>query len=584
MANNFLTFLTESGNDTQTVGGFASNREENSFDSAFAKTYEDLMAESVNPMMDTATIVNNPAIFETYKKGLLSSVEEFCERANDRFEDGSATDVGNFANIYNQISDMFDNCREDFIKESTKVGSLLPIKMVDFPLIVKQQLKVVSKDILQAEVTKSPVIKKHIERSFIVDNQTGKRWEYPQCFFKDDFQEIYDAGKGYKIKDTPVDVPCMDFDIVTLTDAPVAGRESISINTKIIACVLEDGTKFPVNMRIDLANGMWQGGLFKDKEITKADGSVVTVNDCITGYVDFVTNTTTVSSASGQIKQVIFGGYLSNDLNERTVGFDWQREEREWKIEDGHRVDIPWSIEDLEDAKALLDIDLYQKSYSRLTDYLVQMEDANCLKFLDDEFKKYDGVELDPLGFNPIIRKQSFDCDSTIATVALPCEYIEKQLKFQIDRFIIDICDTTKMEDLTFVCYGNPRYISLLSPNVNWVVKNGDMVGGVKLNYAYGIMTSGGVKVQVVSTNKIDSKKMPGLRFIPYPLNKEQMTFKHYKYVSHILTHANSAYRAADRPGGSYTNIVGVSRYTNASVQGIQGHMDFTNDNFILKN
>ena len=146
-----------------------------------------------------------------------------------------------------------------------------------------------------------------------------------------------------------------------------------------------------------------------------------------------------------------------------------------------------------------------------------------------------------------------------------------------------DIADTAKLDDFTFVIYGNPRYISLLNDKVNWVTRPGSTSNGVKLDYGYGIMTSGDVKVQVVSTKKVNAtydktaKEYNGLRIIPFPLSEEQFTFKHYKYTSHILTSQNSAYRNAKLPGGSYTYLLGTSRYTNAAVQGIQAQLKFTN-------
>ena len=196
-------------------------------------------------------------------------------------------------------------------------------------------------------------------------------------------------------------------------------------------------------------------------------------------------------------------------------------------------------------------------------------------------FEKYDGAVLNPLDFNPFVTKRRFDCDSTIATVALPSEYIANQLKFEIDRFIIDIADTAKLEDVSFVIYGNPRWISLLDPKVNWVVRNGDMMGGVKLNYSYGVMTSGNTKVQVVSAMKIDAHTMNTIRIVPYPTNKDTITFKHYKYSTHIMTAQNSGYRSPDLPGGSATYLMGTSRYVNAHVQGIQGDLGFDNADFI---
>lgn len=577
-----LPFMTESGErfqETVTIGAFNNGNEANSFDAHFKEVADKFAASGISITENTNDIVKDPTLWESYRDSLLEVLAE--ESTNLEIDTH-----GTRSAYMDQIKAMLDNRRDMLIKESTTVGQLLPIKMIDFPLIVKDHLKNVIKDIMQCEVTKSPLIKKQIQRTWVVDKQTKERYEYPQCFYrKGQWQKIFDAGKGLKIKNDPVALPIFNYEIIAnLVDGvAIPDREKISFNTKIIAAVLADGTEIPMDMRINLADGSWLGGLI-DKKVKLADGTEVEVKDCITGHVDFVKNTTSVSSASGQVVSVIFDGYISNDKNERAVTFDYTREEKEWKIEDGHRVDVPYSIEDLEDAKALLDLDLYKMTYTNLSEYLVNMEDAQGLAWLDDEFDRMKGAtEVDPLDFVGFVKEQSFDCDSSYATTALPCEYIETMLKFVIDRFVIDIADTAKLEDLTFVIYGNPRYVSLLGDKVNWVIKNGDSVGGVKLTYSYGIMNAGGVKIQVISSDKIDAATHKGLRVIPYPTHDNKMTYKHYKYTTHILTAANSAYRDADRPGGSYTNIVGVSRYTNAGLQGIQGHINFVNEDQYIK-
>lgn len=575
-----LPFLTESGSDFQqtvTIGSFSNGNSYNSFDEHFSELANNFKSGGIAITEDTQQIIKTPEIWEQYRDELIRPIVEYCS-------DLSWDEYGNVAGLGEQIKEMMDNRRDMLVRESTSVGQLLPIKMIDFPLIVKDHLKNVIKDIMQCEVTKSPLVKKQIQHTWIVDKQTKKRYEYPQCFYRNQYREIFDAGKGLKLNDTPVTLPTFNYNIIeNLVDGvSIPERERISFNTKIVKAILADGTEIPVDMRINMSDGSWLGGLI-DKEVTLADGTTQQVQDCITGHVDFVTNTTSIASASGQVVSVVFEGYLMNDLNERAVTFDYSREEREWKIEDGHRVDIPYSIEDLEDAKALLDLDLYKMTYTNLSEYLVNMEDADGLGWLDDEFEKYDGVVVDPLNFDGFIKHQQFDCDSSYATTALPCEYIETMLKFLIDRFVIDIADTAKLEDLTFVIYGNPRYVSLLGDKVNWVVKNGDSIGGVKLTYSYGIMNSGGVKVQIVSSDKIDAATHKGLRIIPYPTHENKMTYKHYKYTTHILTAANSAYKDPDRPGGSYTNIVGISRYTNAGLQGIQGHITFVNEDQWIK-
>lgn len=578
-----LNFLTESSKDfkeTETIGAFSLGEDKNSLDSMFENACNELMAGNIDPMVDINLMIKNKALMESYKDTLLSQLQADCDEYA-QVEGGSR-----YATLYEQTSQLFDNCVDDLILESTRVGQLLPIKAIDLPVIIKQNLAIASKDIIQTEVTKSPVIKKHIERRWIVDEKTGKRWEYPQCFFKEDYKEIFNAGKGLPIKDTPVTLPVFNYSVAEhLTDATDPTQEKITFDLKIVKVNVElpkkddpgqnEVVEVPVDMRINMSDSTWLGGQIKDPNTNE-------IVDVVTGTVDFIANTVTLSCAAGKVKSVVFGGYLSNEANLRTVTFDRTREEFEWKIEDGFRAEVPYSLEELEDAKALMDMDLYKLTYNDLGDILVQMEDSKILDYLDEQYEKYKGVELDPLGFNSFIREQTFDCDSSTQTVALQVEYIQKMLKFWIDRFVIDICDTAKIENMTFVIYGNPRYISLLDPEVNWVVKSGNSVGGVKSNYSYGIMNAGGLKIQVVSTMKYDSKKERKLRFIPFPMSSDQFTFKHYKYTTHILTAQNSAYRSATRPGGSMTYLMGTTRNTTATIQGIQGSISFENTPFIL--
>jgi len=585
-----LSFLTESTKDfaeTPTVGGFALGNKKNSFDDIFTETYNSMLSNGVDVMVDINSLLRNKSLMKAYKDSLLAELYTECTGYN------GDPDKGTHLALYDQVSDMFDNCVEDFMRESTRVPQLLPIKAIDFPILIKQQLKLATKDIIQTEVTKTPVIKKHIEQTYVVsNNDKSKRWKYPQCFFSDDFKEIFDEGKGLPIKATPVELPAYNFDVVKeLTDAAEPEREEFTMDLRIVKAIVEgsDGAdvEIPLNppMRINMSDNTWLGGKLQ-LTVKDATGADVEVDDYITGMADFVTKRTSVAAINGQVKSVVFAGYLSNEKNERNLTFDYAREEIEWKIEDGPRFNVPYSLEELEDAKALMDIDLYKKTYNNMSDAMTQMEDSKILGWLDEQFELYKGVEITRdqiLGWTGFVSERQFDCDSTARTTALPNEYIEKMFKFFIDGLIVDICDDAKLEDMTFVIYGNPRYIRLLDPVVNWVTRPGNSTNGVKLDYGYGIMTSGDVKVQVVSTKKVNAKydeeKMlhSGVRIIPYPLSQEQFTFKHYKYTTHILTAQNSAYRAPDLPGGSMTNLMGTSRYTNAAIQGIQAQVQIAN-------
>lgn len=574
-----VNFLTESASDfkeTATVGGFNYGSHKQSFDDIFTEAYNNLLTEGINVMLDISEMVKRKPIMESFKDTLLQGLETQIKEAVDEEKE-----LGSHAYLYEQVSQMFDNCLEDFYTESQRVPNLLPIKAVDFPILIKQNLKLASKDILQTEVTKTPIVKKHIEQTYVVDKKSKKRWKYPQCFFTDEFKEVYKAGKGLPINTTKVKLPIHDYDIISnLTEGDV-NVDNITMDIRIESVFVGD-TEVVLDppMRVNTSDNTWLGGRIK-KTVTTGSGTVE-VDDVVTGLIDFTNNTTSINSATGQVTHVVFSGYLSNERNERDITFDYVREEREWKIEDGMRADVPYSLEELEDAKALMDIDLYKKTYNNLSDILVQMEDSLSLDWLDEQFDKYNGVEVeDVLGWSSFITNAQFDCDSTGLTTALPSEYIADMLKFKIDGIIIDMCDRAKLEDMTFVVYGNPRIVRLLDPKVKWIVRPGSSYNGVKLDYSYGVMTSGDVKVQVVSTKKVNHKYTDGvyrgLRLIPYPLSQEQMTFKHYKYTSHILTSQNSAYRDSTLPGGSMTYLMGTSRYTNAAVQGIQGQVDIIN-------
>ena len=581
-----VTFLTESSKDfiaTETVGGFNNAAQKNTFDDIFTEAYNNMLTKNIDVMRDINDLMKNKAKMQAFKDDLLSELKLECENIAE-----SGEDYGSHANMYEQVSDMFDNCVEDFYKESSKVGTLLPIKAIDFPVLIKQQLKLATKDIMQTEVTKSPIIKKHIEQTYIIDPETNKSWKYPQCFFTDEFKEIYAAGKGLPIKPTKVNLPAYNFDVITNCTDGDKDKDEFTMDLrieKVYATVEGEEVAIIMDpaMRINLSDNTWLGG--KVDRTVKTSAGEKQVNDIVMGMVDFMEKTVTLNSAAGVITAVEFTGFLSNQKNERTVEFDYAREEREWKIEDGMKVDAPYCLEELEDTKALMDIDLYKKTYNNLSDLLTQMEDSKVLEWLDEMFVKYDGVEVDPLQWNSFVTKRVFDCDSTSLTTALPNEYIEKMLKFHIDRLITDIADTAKLEDMTFVIYGNPRFVSFLNPVVNWVTRPGNTSNGVKLDYGYGIMTSGDVKVQVVSTKKViakydnDEKTFSGLRLIPFPLSPEQFTFKHYKYTTHILTSNNSAYGPNRRsfPAGAYTYVIGNSRYTNAAIQGIQAQMKIAN-------
>ena len=583
--------------ETNTVGGFTSANRENSFDSVYTEACDDLYKHhqvKMNSGLLTADILSNPAIIEDFRTSILSPFEESADQMRTNMSsvyggDPNGYDIGNANNLYDQLGKLFDNKISQFTEEAASVGQLMPIKAIDFPIMMKSQVKQSYKDVVNEEITPSVVIKKQIEHRIVYAKaKPEKRWEYPQCFFNDEFKEMMSYGKGTKLKETAVSLPAVNYDLVKhLTDSPVSNSERVTFDLTIdkvqVASTAHEPTDItivlPNPIRVNLADNTWVGGKievdYKDGEETKH------LSDVITGLIDWVTQTTTITSATGAVKAVIFNGRISNEGNENTVRFSYQREDHEWKVEEGFKADSGYSLEQLQEHKALLDMDLYTKTYNDLCLLITDMADSDGFDFLDREYEKYKGLDLDPLQWNSVVKTTEFDCDSSIATTALPCEYIAKQLKFKIDRFLIDIADDAKMNNLKFVIYGNPRYISLIDPAVKWVFRAGQRVGGVELDYSYGVMTSGETSVYVVSSKKINAKTHQTLRIIPFSSDKETITFKRYKFSTDVITSKESAYKDTEKAGGTMTYVFGTSRYKDVALQGIQGEVTFKNADFI---
>ena len=158
-----LPFMTESGKDyrdTVTIGSFENGSGYNSFDDHFSKLADDFKSAGINVTEDAHQIIKDDNLFENYETSLCQLIREYCD-------DKTWDEYGNVAGYADQIKAMMDNRRDLLIRESTTVGQLLPIKMIDFPLIMKDHLKNVIKDIMQCEITKSPLVKKQIQHTFI---------------------------------------------------------------------------------------------------------------------------------------------------------------------------------------------------------------------------------------------------------------------------------------------------------------------------------------------------------------------------------------------------------------------------------
>lgn len=529
-------------------------------------------------------------------KGMLSDrkfMEQYKEDLMDPVMEGFRTSSPNDLHVESVIDNVsrFWDTKVRSYTESASLTGFLPIATLEFPVLVKQFFSSVIKDIIEVETVKSPNITKHIRTTFLVDNNTGAEYEYPKCMFDGTWEKIWDAAKGYPIKEDPVPLTngrLFKYDIITnLTDG-TPGIDKLSFQFKIIG--VQVGTEkimLPGNgITVEFStNGTLVNG---DLNFTTPGGTEV--DDVLGGMVNFKEGTVSISSANGQVTGVIFSGYLSNEKNLRSVSVREKRDILRFTIEDGARWNMPFSIEEIEDAAALLDINYYNRMVDEIVRTQEMTECMDVIRFLNKEFEKYNGVATDTYKLESLAMTYTVDLQAPNNFAGDPFAYMTKAIQFKLKAIIHDLSEQTKLEGISFIIVGNPKATQLLSEMVNWKATQGTSIGGIDVNNSYGFATDMGANVRVVASNLYDAYTVDQvddtnerelvLHIYGYPTSAEHISFRHLKYTSHLFTsQSQTAYQSTQAPGGAYNIVTATSRYYNMAIQGIQADLILLHSN-----
>jgi hypothetical protein len=557
---------------------FEVSRSGKSFQENFNELYESYKSRvGIDIKRDLGAMVGDKAFMESYKVDLLQPIYE-------GFRNASANDP-HIESFVENVERLWDAKVRSY-NESASTLSFLPIATLEFPTLAKQFFQSIIKDVIEVETTKTPNLAKHIKTTYLVDNTTGDEYEYPKCIFDGTWEKIWDAAKGHVIKDTVVAVPAYQYDIIdNLTDG-IPGQDRLSYNIKIVA--VEVATKIYKLKGNGITVEFSTGGTFVngDLDFVADDGTII--KDSVSGKIDFKKGTVNVSACNAQVTGVVFEGYLSNELNTRTVSVREKRELIKFTIEDGARWNMPFSIEEIEDAAALLDINYYNRMVDEIVKTQEMIEGQNVLRFLDDEYKKYAGTKSDIYKLESLVQEHVVDLKAPVGFAGDPFIYKANAVQFAIKGLIYKLCEAAKLDNLSFVIAGNPMACQLISKWTTWNYQQGASVGGITVNNSYGFATDMSAPVRVVASNVYKAytdaavaptnKKELVLRIYAYPTDDEHISFKHLKYTSHLMTsQSQTAYESTNRPGGAYTIVTATSRYKDISVQGIQARLVMLN-------
>lgn len=593
MANGKTSWFYESASERKNSGyesqtsSFGAYQKEGttSFDDHFKEIYEQFKTDlNLDIKRDSKQMLADNAFMEEYKTALLTPVFE-------GFREMSPNDP-HIKSIIENVERFWDT-KVRLYQESASMTGFLPIATLEFPVLVKQFFSSILKDIIEVESVKTPNITKHIRTTYMVDNQTGEEYEYPKCLFDGTWEKIWDATKGHPIKEEIVPFTngrLWKYDVIAGVTDGTPGIDKLSFQFKIIAVKVGDEVvRLPGNgITIEFStNGTLVNG---DLNFTTAAGTKI--EDTLGGQVDFNKGTISVSSSSGQVSGVMFSGYLSNEKNLRHGSVREKREILRFTIEDGARWSMPFSIEEIEDAAALLDINYYNRMVDEIVKTQEMQECMVTIKFLNNEFAKYNGIAGDIYKLESLAQTFSVDLKPPAYFAGDPFQYISTAIQFRLKSIIHQLTEMSKLDGLSFIIVGNPMACQLITPFIEWKTQQGSSIGGITVNSSYGIGTDLGANVRVVATNIYDAytsaasditnKRELILHIYGYPTNDEHISFRHLKYTSHLLTsQSQTAYQSTQAPGGAYNIVTATSRFHNMAVQGIQAVLQILNSEIV---
>lgn len=517
----------------------------------------------LDPLNNIRDILENDVLCEQYKEALLGDV--FEADFNDEY-----------LNLMpEKLDQLFENTKDEIITENYGVGQMSPIVGYTLPILKKNYIECHGKDIVMTEVPSKPVIKIAFERKFLKD-KAGKKYYIPEIFYDESYKEVSEKAKGKKVSDKwypeTGTLPMQDLAIMNESGGTLETRDQLAHDFCIQAIKMEVDGKEVIKNGLDIKPDYSSNNniTYRCKHV-KESGDVV--EEVLTGTVDYYHGTITVATSGSLIKQVQFGGHLSNQNNNETVELDRERETVTWHIGEGERINTALTIEKIKDMKSLLGIDVTPEAISDMSSTLTQFEDAHIMSYLKNSLDIWkDKTDL-PFGYTGgFVETATFNCVPGSTLAVTQSEYIESELKFRFNRLLSELKDKLKTTDLMFVVYGHPTIIELFNASVDWKFDEGSKVGGLVLDYKFGVVTESGTRIHVVSSLKVP--KEAGIRIVAYPTTDEQLTFKHFKYSFNI----ENMYRNPLTP--LTPNIMGTHRYLTESLLPVQGQMILKGNDF----
>lgn len=560
-----------------------------------------------DPIQDFRMLMKDDQLFESYRDILFGDVlgDQALEEGSTTYSALSANcennlDMGYMALHDQKLDQLIENTRETIALEASTVGQLEPIVALTLPLMKKAYIKAAYKDAIPTITADKMLINIGYERDFLKD-RAGKKYYLPDIFYPENeetYKEVLKGTVGKEIPDTLYPesgtLPFYKFNLLEAAGGSLATRDVLGYDLAIDKCVVKIPAPTAAADALDPATAVegvdWDASGSVTKTITglkikpnyqtatftgevkvpslKVAGEYET--DIITGAIEFYSGLVSIACANGLVQQVGFTGHLSSANNDVGTELDRERRNEQIPIPEQERLNTGLTVEKIRDEKMLSNIDVTVETVSKLSDTCYQFKDTNTKLFLEDSFQtaKEDTTGArNPMGYTiGLADSIKFDLTKPDRYLLPQSEWRTTQLRYYLEKYIIQFVQKLKNSNIMVVLVANPTMISYLD-DIKWVVDENTRVGGVKLDYKFGVTTIAGARIHVISTMKETFAK--GFRLIGYPLTQEFITYRKYDYSFFI----ENNYRNQNTP--LTPNVMVAQRYLNYEYLPLQSEMYF---------
>jgi hypothetical protein len=430
------------------------------------------------------------------------------------------------------------NVVNELLNESTQQGlsALRPISLTSFGFQIRSYVKAVMHRVVKTLQAEKPAFKITERKQFLIDINGNKR------YFTDAFNHSSDLSSNlYKKFDMLITIPATNYDIFTTNSIDDRNRLAVDVALKSYTATEADGTTAATNLKItgrkreiDIETGR-----FSIEVTFGTDNAVATLH----GEIDFNTNKMlSLSSTSPRLKTATFAARLSSETHLSSLVVGMEHENTTVNIPDGAHIEVELSQEFTDDASRMLGINILEEYTNQMGTVIERLEDISI----------YDHLKTLDAG---AIVTDTFDCTPDAGFAYGKEEWIKREFHPFIERMCIRMKSELQLDDCHFRVIGNPMDIRV--PNAageEYIFRrNQEMVGAVKVDYDFAVVTSGNT-IFYLSSDRV----APGtlrILLIPNSIENNIITVNHYRYANYV----SNKYRSSRNP--ALPTVMVSSRY-----------------------